>query len=361
LQDKIAHKEAAIEAGRKRQKYDFVGEISLSGGVERSRADNTDWEQTKNAGANFSQDLFRSGGIIASVRQAEFWAESEKLRLTQEINGYLRDLTTLVLQTRQDETRLTQNELSIKNAEIALFIKRRQYEAGEADITQLNDALKAKNNAQKSRLELLNAKRSRLEEIAKISPLTPEKIAVDDYPAIAPEQFAANSIAVKLAKVAAKSAKEQTRLTISSFLPTLRANAGASWRENALAENKGYNYGLSLSMPLSFTEKWAIEEKKLEALRADSEERAAVEESRRIYAQSLSASEALEKQIAVSEENIALYDSLIAVTRAQAESGDRSKFDLETLQNSRESDILDIEIAKLSLIIERAKLFYATN
>jgi outer membrane protein TolC len=362
IQSAIAHKEAAIEAGRKRQKYDFVGDVRLSGSVTESKSsDSDDWSRNEQIGASFSQDIFRSGGIIASINYAELWALSARLQLIQERNGYLQSLATTLLQLRQDRIRLKQNELNTKNAEIALLIKQKQYEAGEADITQLNDALQTRNNLQKTRLDLENQKLSRLEEIAKFTPLKPEAIPLAPFEKIDQDEFMENSIPAKLAKIQSQTARVQQTITVSSYLPSLSASAGVSRSRVETTDRESYNYGLSLSMPISLTEGWAIEEKKLETLRAESQERTTAEEVKRAYAQSQSAIEATRKSVEVSKENIALYDSLINVTRAQAQSGSVSRFDLQTLENSRESDRLEIESNQIAVQIELAKLYYAID
>ncbi|MDR0747510.1 MAG: TolC family protein [Helicobacteraceae bacterium] len=362
IQSAIASKEAAIEAGRKRQKYDFVGDFRLSGSATQSKTVGAgDWSGSEQIGASFSQDIFRSGGIIASIDYAELSALSARLQLIQERNGHLQSLATLLLQSKQDEIRLRQNELNAKNAEIALLIKQRQYEAGEADITQLNDALQTKNNLRKTRLDLENQRLSRLEDIAKLTPLKPEAIPLAPFEQIDQGEFVENSISAKLAKVQSQSAKVQQTITVSSYLPSISASAGVSRSYADTGDRESYNYGLSLSMPISLTEGWAIEEKKLEALRAQSQERTTIEEVKRAYAQSKSAIETTQKNVEVSKENIALYDSLINVTRAQAQSGSVSLFDLQTLENSRESDRLEIESNQIAVQIELAKLYYAID
>ncbi|MDR2638233.1 MAG: TolC family protein [Helicobacteraceae bacterium] len=362
IQSAIAHKEAAIEAARKRQKYDFVGDIRLSGSVSESRSDDSDWSRSESAGASFSQDIFKSGGIIASIDNAELSAQAAKLQLIQETNGYLQNLATLLLQSKQDQIRLRQNELNIKNAEIALLIKQKQYEAGETDITQLNDALQTKNNLRKTRLDLQNQNLSRLEEIAKLTPLKPETIPLAPFEAIDREEFLSASLSARLAKTQSEIARIQQKITLSSYLPALSASAGATRSHGENADwHTSYNYGLTLSVPLSVTEGWAIEEKKLEALRAKSQERTAIEEVKRVYAQSKSAIDAAKQSVDVSKENIALYDSLIRVTRAQTQSGSLSRFDLQTLENSRQSDLLEIESSQIAIQIELAKLRYATD
>ncbi|MDR3347088.1 MAG: TolC family protein [Helicobacteraceae bacterium] len=362
IQSAIAHKEASIEAGRKRLKYDFLGEARLSGSITQNKGVGaTDWEKNEQASANFSQDIFRSGGISASMRHAEYWAQAERIRVAEEINGYLRQLATLILQARQDQIRLRQNDLGIKNAEIALLIKQRQYEVGEADITQLNDALQTKNNLQKTRLELKSQYLTRLDEIAKLSPLEPESIPLAPFAPITRAEYEARSLAMRLAKAQSMIAKEQHSITTSSYLPTLSASAGISHTRSDMIDGESYNYGVTLSMPLSFTEGWAIEEKKLESLRANSQERATAQEVRRTYAQSLNAIDAIEGNIEVSRQNITLYDSLIAVANAQVNSGDRSRYDLQTLENSRQSDLLEIELSNIAIQIELAKLHYAID
>lgn len=358
----LAQKAAAIEAGERRLKYDWVGELSLSASATESKGAGSDESAlSQQAGIGFSQDLFRSGGITGSIRYASQWARIERLALEQEQNGYLEALASMRLQYEQDRLRLLQNEHQLKNSEITLFIKRQQYEAGETDITQLNDALRERNALQKTRLELKNTLANRRLELAKLTLLDPESIALPFYDRPEKETFLNRHLPTRLALAQSDAATTQQGLTASSYLPTLSATANYGYQQNEgfAADGDSYSAGLRLVMPLSFTAKAAWQEKRAEALRARSWAQAAKEEAAAFYDQSAGTLANTQERIALLKENIRLYDQLIVVTDRAVQSGERSRYDLQMLENTRAIDDYEIRIHEIALLSERAKLYFA--
>ncbi|GHV03904.1 hypothetical protein AGMMS50229_04110 [Campylobacterota bacterium] len=357
----IDSQKGSIEAGRKRQKYDFLGEVRLSGSISENRNDPLDqWRRTDQATVSFSQDIFRSGGIIASMDYADLWAAAEILRLRSEINGYLLTLSTALLQAAQDRLRLEQNDLSIKNSEITLLIKQTQYQVGEADITQLNDAIQNRNTLNRTKLDLKNTLTNRYQEIAKISWIDPETFAVPHYPAIDENEFLQKNIKALSAKYNTKIASTQHTLTRSNYLPTIALNAsyGRQKAENSDTADS-MSYGVQITVPLSFTSFSSVEEKRADSLKKASDERTAYLEAKKVWLQSQNTMKSTEESIKILRENILLFDSLINATSAQVKTGSASRFDLDMLNNSKRIDEIEIELNKIAIEIERAKLFYA--
>ena len=361
IQDSLSNKAVSIEAGRKRMKYDFIGSVRLSGSVNENKSDpQADFERTEQVSVNFSQDLFRSGGIIASMDYADLWAQTERIRLAQELNAHLQNLSTLLLQAKQAQIRHEQNALNLKNSEIRLLIKQIQYKAGDTDITQLNDAITAKNALLRTKLDLRNQLNNYAEEIAKISPISYENTPTPFFELTEGAEFQESNAAYLITRLQTQMARKQQTLTTSSFLPTLSASASFGRTYTELADRDSVSYGLTLSMPITFTSLSAVEEKKADKLRAQSDEIAAKQNALRTFNQSVLAISNIEGNIEILRENIELYDSLIAVTAAEVQTGALSRYDLETLENSRQADLLEIELNKLSVQIERAKLHYAS-
>lgn len=359
----LAQKAAAIEAGERRLKYDWIGEVSLSASATENKGSGSEESRlNQQAGVNFSQDLFRSGGITGSIRYAREWAALERLTLEQTGNGYLQQLALALLQYEQDRLRLLQNEHQLKNSEIALFLKQRQYEAGAADVTELNDALRSRNTLQKARLELKNTEAARRLEVAKLTPLSPEAIALPVYAEVSKNDYLARHIATLQAQLQGRIAQTQQTLTQANYLPTLSATASYGYLQNeGFDPTDSYSAGIRLSMPLSFTAKSSIEEKRAEALRAASLAASTRLEAEALYDQAAGTLKSTQESIALLGENIGLYDQLIAVTTRAVAAGERSRYDLQTLENTRAADAYEIRLNEIALQIERAKIHYAMS
>lgn len=362
-QEAIRQKERSIDAGEVRGKYDWIGSFSLGASItESSQNQKSGTLRTEQASVNFNQDLFRSGGIIGSVTNAKERAKQARLMLEKEVFGYLSNLATLRLNYEIDSLRVKQNEKQLKNSEITLFIKKRQYEVGIADVTQLNDAIRDKNSISKQRVDLINTKANRAAEISKLSPLLPEAIALPSYKVVEKDLFVNDNFSVLLARSEQGVARSEKVLTRSNYLPTLSANAKYGWQKTEGRDDDDfYSYGLSLTMPLKFTSFSAVEEKKAEELRAFSALQSAIDDAGTVHKQTLDLIRTKEDAISLLNENIKLYDELITITRHSVMVGEKSRFDLEMLENSREIDAMEIRINELLLEIEKAKLFYMVS
>lgn len=359
-QELIRQKARAIEAGESRAKYDWIGSFSLGASVtENSVSGSNDTKRSEQASINFTQDLFRSGGITGSIDSAKRVANLSRLQLENELFGYLSNLAVLRINYEIDNLKLLQNEKQLKNSEITLFIKKRQYEVGIADITQLNDAIRDKNNVQNLRVNLENSRANRELEISKLSRLNPKDIELPKYESVDRDFFVQNSFSLLIAKEQERIAQADKTITTSNYLPTLSANAKYGYQKNeGFAGDDFYSYGLSFVMPLKFTAFSAVEEKKAEALKAFSNIQSVLQESGAQYDQIVDLFASKMRSIELLQENIVLYDELIKITKQSVLVGEKSKFDLEMLENSREIDNIEIKINELLLDIEKAKLFY---
>ena len=229
------------------------------------------------------------------------------------------------------------------------------------DITELNDALMNRNSVQNTRLELQNTLASRRQELAKLTPLDPETIPLPGFAPIAKESYLQRHLALNLARAQESMARAQAGITRSSALPTLTFNAdyGYQQKDGEHLDPDSYSVGLRLSLPFSVTATAATEEKRAQALQRELEASQALLEAEATYTQTQTTIANLQERIGVLEENIRLYEKLISVAEAGVKSGYRNAYDLQTLQNTRAVDRLEIRLSELAIRIEQARLFYA--
>ncbi len=360
-QELLEQKRLAIESGYKRLKYDYIGDLSLNGSASESRGANSDKQRySSSASVGFKQDLFRSGGIESSIEYAENWYKASLIELEKEKNGYLSELATAKLEYEIERLKLKQSEYKLKNSQISLLIKEHQYSVGESDITLLNDAIRERNLSQKQLLSSKNTLDLKRFNLARVSSIEPDSIDTPYYEELTFERFIEFHLDLELAKYSSKMSMIEYDLSKSNYLPTLSfsANYGVQKNENVRGDDY-YNYGLNLSMPLSYKTGYVLDEKKAQALRASiaiADAKIALENE---YKSQNSSLETLRESIEILKDNIVLYDKLISITRPSVNAGERTKYDLSILENTKASDELEIEQNSLQLQLVFLKLFYA--
>ena len=168
-----------IDAGYDKLRYDWLSPITLkaSNMYEKSASFGTkDTRQTLSAG--IAQDLFRSGGITYSIEYAKTKKEADTLALDKEIANINQQLVNAVLTYRKNAIVLQQSDLKLKNAKIEIFLKRKQYEAGDIDITLLNNALMSQSNELKNNTALRYALIQQKYEASKLSNISIESVFI---------------------------------------------------------------------------------------------------------------------------------------------------------------------------------------
>ncbi len=89
----------------------------------------------------FSQNIFESGGIEFTIQYAKDKLKADSLNWESDNNDLFQSIYEILLNIEKLKIQLEQSADKYKNSEIELIIKKVQYEAGDGDITELNDAI----------------------------------------------------------------------------------------------------------------------------------------------------------------------------------------------------------------------------
>jgi outer membrane protein TolC len=171
-----------IDSGYEKLRYDWLSPITLkgSGTYEKSAASGVhDTRYTLSAG--MAQDLFRSGGITYAIGYADTKHEADTLGLQRDISDLNRQLFNAVLSYRKNALLLEQSELKLKNGKIEIFLKQKQYEAGDIDITLLNNALMNQSSELKNNTAIRFSLAQQRLEAAKLSDLPVDSITLPTF------------------------------------------------------------------------------------------------------------------------------------------------------------------------------------
>ncbi|MCH9739284.1 MAG: TolC family protein [Epsilonproteobacteria bacterium] len=357
-------KKRVIEANAKQLKYNWVSPLNLSSSVSSSESVS---DMGYNASIQLNQDIYRSGGIGESMSYADSKLAFDLLSLELENATLYQALLVGLLELKKLNLTLDQAEYQFKNSEIEVFLKSQQYKTGNVDITEMNEALMNKNSILKT---ILTTKESIIDkEIAlkKLTSIPLNEIKVSYFRLLSQEEFIQNNFTVLQAKLESKLAGTEYAIKKTDYLPTLSLNGQVGYQDTlesnsqTVQDNEYHSLGLTLSMPLDFNSKSALEEQEANYLQSRIEVSDVEAEERALYEQSMNKIKNYQEHNRVTATNMNLYAELIDVTNKGFKAGYKTGYDLQTLQNTKVIDELEIEINEINIEITQAKLHFASN
>lgn len=171
-------------------KTNWIAPINLNASYSYDKsAMGDDHSDMKSVSASLTQDIFRSGGITYQIQYADAKMQTNSVTLQMQIAALNQQLFTALLNVQKNLLQLEQSRLRLDNKEIEIFIKRHLYDAGKADITELNNALMLKSSELKMYAATKYAIAEQRFEITKISNINPETFAIPRFELIQKEDF----------------------------------------------------------------------------------------------------------------------------------------------------------------------------
>jgi outer membrane protein len=349
-------KELKIKSSEEKQKvnqYDWLSDIDLS----LSQNKDNENEKSKDYSLSLSQEVYNFGGISAKIDYANYLFKQESLKIQMDNQDDLYLLYSNIVNLLINNLTIKQNILNSKNKEIEVNIKKSQYKNGESDISELNDAIMSKNLLEDTKMELMLEKVKYQNEIKK---LTQYDVSDIDFPKVSllnKEEFLANSSKKRYTQIESKISQTQYQKTKSSYLPSLKINGSAGYNNSDTTNNLDdyYKYGASINIPLSYTSSNDIQQTKLIFLKNKKEEDLTYIELENTYETSYETIKQYEQRIELALNDIKLYEELLQLNQEEYNAGFKAIEDVDTLKNSKEIRLLDIE--KYKLYIKKEILF----
>lgn len=364
-QDVQKYKQTLLETTYEKQKYSWINPlgVALEYNTNESAQSNAVGE-SKSAYVNFNQDVFRSGGIYYSMDYAQSQKNYSQISLDEENAALSQEIYQTLLSMSRYDKQIKQSELKIDNYEIEIFLKRQQYEAGDVDITLLNNALMNRNQELKNLMSLKTLLKNSRINLAKMSDLKEEEIPLPRFTLIDEAAFLEHNYNIDKQAKQALVLNNQYKITHSNYLPKVSINAQygiTEYDNNDLRVNYDgdyYSAGLKVSMPLDFNRGATVEEAKITYLKSQAEMLEQKREQNAYYKQILSNIESFEEYIKLTQKNLVLYKELLDVTSKAVNAGYKAGYDLKTLQNTNAIDEYEISINEINIQLELVKLHF---
>ena len=220
----------------------------------------------------------------------------------------------------------------------------------------------AKNNEVSRYLNLKNATNDLKLELKKISDVEYDKISIPTFDMISLQDYIKYNYELNLKELDKKLSKQTYKLVKSNYLPklTLNASIGKTDYQNENSkmdfDRDFYSYGLTLSIPLDINTRENIQENRLKFLRSQANLIDLTDSKKIEYKKTADKIKIYKEKIKIEEKNIILYDELIALTKEEVQTGDKTEYDLKTLINLKKIAEYEIEINKVNIQLELSKL-----
>ena len=367
------NKTKVISEGAK-SKLSLIKPITLSGSINYNNSANSDNITTiTKYGVTFSQDIFRFGGLYFAYQYASKSQDLSLLNLNISNNTKYLSLIQNVINIRINRLKLTQTELKIENKNYEISRYKQRYRAGEIDISFLNNSILAKNSLLSSKLQLQNQIQSLKIALSKLSDKNEEQITLPIFKKLDKSSYINSSYTLLKATKSIEVSDYKHLATMSNYFPKIALNAsyGIQTFDNGIDDTafsvdydnqNYYSYGVSISMPLDFANTFnTLENTKVKYLSAKIEQiqtKANLEADYKNYELNM---DVYKDKIELSRQNIKMYEDIIIMTKAEVDGGFKLLSDLKTLQNSKKSEEIAIEIDKLYIKLELAKAYYAVR
>lgn len=355
-----------IDKSYNKLRYDWLSPINLkASNIYEKTASFGAKDTRQNISTGIAQDIFRSGGITYAIDYAHAKKEADTLVLGKEISTLNQQLIIAVLNYRKNEIAVQQSDLKLKNAQIEIFLKQKQYEAGDIDITLLNNALMNRSIELKNNTSLRNALAQQKFEASKLSDYPINSISLPNFTLTQKETYIDEGWDVQTSRSLAVSAAQQYGQIKSSYLPKLTLIADAGYqRFDALSSTAAdyhgnyYDAGLQLSMPLAYNSTAATQEAQAIYLKQQAFTADAKRQMGAVYEQTVEQIETYKRIISITHENLKFYTQLLTTTKAAVKAGYKAGYDLQTLQNTYAIEELEIKIHEINIQIQLAQLHY---
>lgn len=349
-------------------RYNWLSPLKLNGSYTQSKTAAANGETALTQGyASIAQDVFRSGGIDYQIAYADADYEGKNLSRYSTIGTLNSQLFVALLNYRKYLRSLEQSDLKLKNEEIIIYIKRQLYEAGKADITELNNALMDKSTEQKNHASLRYSIAEQRYTIAKLSDIDPDTFELPAFALIEQATYLNQNTDLQYARTQNRVYGYQYDVTRSSFLPSVALNANAGYADARVNGGIGdytgnfYSAAAVLTIPFTYTASDSVAQAKAAHLKQLADTALKERETKAAYAQALELIRSYRETVDISRQNLSLYDELIKVTKAGVDAGTKTGYDLQTIQNTKAIEELTIAINEINIQIELAKLHFAAD
>jgi outer membrane protein TolC len=359
-QDIIQYKKQEVEANTQKLKYNWISPLNISSLYTKT---DTNDDFISDTSITLKQDIFRFGGIAYQMNYADAKSRYDLATIAIENASLYKELFLGLLTLQTLQLSLEQTQYKLKNSEIEIFLKTQQYKTGNVDITELNTALRDKNTILKVELTLKQNIIDQKISLKKLTDIPLQEIKLPTFKLLSQEEYTNLNYNILQAQLSTQQADQEYKIIKSNYYPSISINGQYGYVDNPnINQSKDYSsIGAAVNFPLDYNTNTTIEESKLAFMRTKVQVYDTVADELSLYEQAISKVKNYQENNVVIKNNIELYNKLIKIIEQGLKVGFKTGYDLQTLQNTRTVDEIEMKINLVNIQIELAQLQFSTN
>ncbi len=318
-------------------------------------------EETNTLSITMNQPIFKSGGIYYAIKYAD--ANRDFLRIATRFTKQteIKTILSSLYNLKKLDLQIQKEKYLIKNAKIDILRKKEQYKSGFLDSSFLNQAILSESSLQRALLDMYSSRLELLKVFKTFSDADMENVKLPKFSLIDKSAYLKKSLVLQQKKSEIVKNNYLKKMTISSYLPTLSFNAGF-FDSYDFGAKRYSSFGLKISMPLiDLNRGRTIEIKRLEYLKSKLEYQDKKRDEQKSFELAVEKIKILKKKIALTQEDLKLYDSLLNSTKDSYKAGEKTIYDIQTLENSKNTMALDVKIFKIQIQLSLLDLYAKMN
>ena len=319
--------------------------------------------KTGNYSVSIDQPIFRSGGIYYAIKYSQALHDANEAGLILQKRQMIGDAVSILFNLKKNKLEQQKMRYLIKNDKIDIRQKRDSYNAGLLDSSFLDQAILKKSQDEARLLEyelnLLELK----QRFSLLSDKNPNSLRLPVLKMISKKNYKEQNLELKKDILRAEQSSYNADVTVAKYLPTVSLQGQYldgdlnPLYERSRMEEKYYNYGFSVSMPIDINSLTDIEASKVKRLRAATQVLDRKEQVTQEYKWIHNSLNILDKKIVLAQKDEKVYKSLFRLTKNLAEAGEKTSLDADIMQNSLQIRKLDQKIYKIDKQVQLLKLY----
>jgi len=323
-------------------------------------------DQTVDTG-NFSivvdQPIFRSGGIYYGIKYSQAQRDANIAEIKLQKRTMIGDAVSILFNLKKTKLEQKKMKYQIKNDKIDIRQKRDSYESGLLDSSFLDQAILKKSQDETTLLQLELNFMELQQRFSLLSDKNPAALKLPALTLISKENYRQENLELKRDQLRAEQSAYNVNVTWAKYLPTVSLQGQYIDGDlnplffNPTIQEKYYNYGFAVSMPLDINTFTDIEASKVEKLKAAVEVLDRKETIDEEYGWIYNSLSILDKKITLAEKDETVYKNLFKVTKNLAEAGEKTSLDSDIMYNSLQIRKIDQKIFKIDKQVHLLKLY----
>jgi outer membrane protein TolC len=339
-------------------KYQWLNPITYTGSYQNGSEPGDSLTST----ISISQPIFKSGGIESTMKYAENIKSSSTISIEMQKKVLIKSAYNLAYTIKKTDLQMAKTKLALENAKIDLRIKKESVTNGLLDISFLNNAILTKNSIDATLLELDFTKINLINSFKNISTFDPYKVELPVLTKVNSKDFKEKHLEILKTQIDIESKKNLEETTISNYRPSIVANGSYTYDHTSISsahpkDTTGSVYGVKVVIPLDYNYYAKTGSAKVDYLKSKQDlEILKTKEANFFKTQELKIT-MLDSKLTLTKENIVVYNDLLAQNIELASVGIKTRDDVQVIQNSRDSELLNMKIFEIDKQLELLEIY----